>query len=56
MAEDAQLIAAVVDLSDDAVIGSTLAGTVTRWNPAAERLYGYSRQEIVGKVLEPPGS
>jgi PAS domain S-box-containing protein len=56
--EEAQLIAAVVEFSDDAIIGSTLGGTVTSWNPAAERLYGYSGEEIVGKsgnLLAPEG-
>src|SRR5665647_2851986 len=50
--EEAQLIAAVVEFSDDAIIGSTLGGIVTSWNPAAERLYGYSSEEIVGKPAE----
>ena len=50
--EEAQLIAAVVEYSDDAIIGSTLEGIVTSWNPAAKRLYGYSSEEILGK----PGS
>jgi PAS domain S-box-containing protein len=56
--EEAQLIAAVVEFSDDAIIGSTLGGIVTSWNPAAERLYGYSCEEIVGKsgnLLAPEG-
>ncbi len=47
--QDAQLIAAVVEYSDDAIVGSTLEGTITSWNPAAERMYGYSSQEVIGK-------
>jgi PAS domain S-box-containing protein len=47
--EETRLIAAVVEISDDAIIGSTLGGIVTNWNPAAERLYGYSSEEILGK-------
>jgi PAS domain S-box-containing protein len=47
--EDARLIAAVVEFSNDAIIGSTLDGVVTSWNPAAATLYGYSCDEIVGK-------
>jgi PAS domain S-box-containing protein len=47
--EEAQLIAAVVEFSNDAIMGSTLEGIVTNWNPAAERLYGYSSEEILGK-------
>src|SRR5664280_786618 len=37
--QDAQLVAAVVEYSDDAIIGSTLEGLITSWNPAAERMY-----------------
>jgi PAS domain S-box-containing protein len=49
--KNAGLTAAIVQYSDDAIIGVTLKGTVTSWNPAAERMYGYLRKEIIGKSL-----
>jgi PAS domain S-box-containing protein len=54
--ETAQLIASVVESSNDAIIGSTIEGMVTSWNPAAERMYGYSGKEIIGRsagILSP---
>jgi PAS domain S-box-containing protein len=51
-------LAAIVEHSDDAIISKTLDGIVTSWNPAAERMYGYSAKEITGKsidLLSPPG-
>src|SRR5664280_1116375 len=47
--KNAQLTAAIVQYSDDAIIASTLQGVVTSWNPAAERMYGYSLEEMIGK-------
>src|ERR1035437_9588083 len=49
--KNAGLIEAIVEYSDDAIIGSTLQGTITSWNPAAEQMYGYSSREVIGRPL-----
>ena len=45
-------VAAIVESSDDAIIGNTLDGTITSWNPAAQRIYGYSASEAIGESIE----
>jgi PAS domain S-box-containing protein len=50
-------LAAIVESSEDVIIGKTLEGTITSWNLGAQRIYGYSAQEVVGKplnILVPP--
>ena len=42
---------AIVAASTEAIIGTTLDGTITHWNPAAERLYGYRADEAIGRSV-----
>ncbi|MFA6224161.1 MAG: PAS domain S-box protein [Desulfomonilaceae bacterium] len=44
-------LAAIVEFSDDAIIGKTLDGIITSWNKGAENIYGYKEHEIVGKPV-----
>src|SRR6476646_6357928 len=42
-------MAAIVESTDDAIVGADRDGRITHWNPGAERLLGYAREEIVGQ-------
>ncbi len=56
-ADQLQNMAALIEASDDAIIGKTLDHVIISWNRGAERIYGYNAQEVLGRpiwFLTPP--
>jgi len=55
--EIARRLATLVEQSDDAIVGLDLAGSITSWNAGAQRLYGWTAEEAMGRpisLVEPP--
>ncbi len=55
--EERSVLASIVEHTDDAIIGKTLDGTIVSWNAGAEKMYGYSAEEVTGRhisILQTP--
>ena len=51
-ADRERLFSAAVESSNDAIATETLDGVITGWNPASERLFGYSAEEVIGQSID----
>ena len=49
--ETVQKLASIEEFSEDAILGKSMDGKITSWNRAAEKMYGYTRGEVVGRDL-----
>ena len=47
--DDGRILAAIIESSDDAIVGKNLDGVIVSWNRGAERMYGYSASEAIGR-------